>query len=132
MNEDLWGEIAVNTELKLPVAILKSQALLLDQKTNGILSAQVSSFKTTGKDAVGYSFNIVAPDLSNYVFKLLTVSHPAILLYPVRVVDQVSKADHTCRTEEEFISAVRQILSSEVVHKAILALITQSRAARSK
>jgi hypothetical protein len=132
MSDDLWGNIAVDTELKLPIAILKAQATLLEQKTSGILIAQVNPFKTTGKEAVGYGFNIVAPELSNYVFKVMTISHPTVLLYPVRVVDQTSKADHTCKTEEEFISVVRQILSSEVVHKAILALITQSKAAKSK
>ncbi|HNU06446.1 MAG TPA: hypothetical protein PKO33_01690 [Pyrinomonadaceae bacterium] len=130
MNDDLWGNIAVDTELKLPVAILKTQASLLEQKTSGILAARVDAFKPTGKEAVGYAFSIVAPELSNYVFKVLTISHPTVLLYPVRVVDQTSKADTSCKTEDEFISVVRQILSSEVVHKAILALLTQSKAAK--
>jgi hypothetical protein len=132
MSEDLWGNIAVDTELKLPIAVLKAQASLLEEKTGGILKAEISTFKPTGKEAVGYSFNIIAPDLSNYVFKVMTISHPTILLYPVRVIDQTSKSDQTCKTEEEFISNVKQILSSEVVHKAILAMITQSRVARSQ
>lgn len=130
MSEDLWGSIAVETELKLPVVVLKHQAALLGQKTNGVLEAHVIPFKTTGKDKVGYAFNIVAPHLSNYVYKVMSVSHPAILLYPVRVLDQTSDSEHTCSTEEEFIATVRAILSSAIVHKAVLALITQSRAAR--
>lgn len=131
MSEDLWGNIAVDTELKLPVAVLKAQAELLERKTDGILRVELNPFKPTGKELVGYAFNIIAPELSNYVFKVMTISHPTVLLYPVRVVDQTSKADNSCITEEEFISNVRRILSSEVVHKAILALITQSRASRS-
>lgn len=131
MSEDLWGEIAVDTELKLPVAVLKAQATLLGDKTNGILEAKVTSLKMTGKDTVGYSFNIVAPALSNYVYKVLTISHPAILLYPVRVVNQTTNSDSVCKDETEFIAVVRETLSSAIVHKAVLALITQSRAANS-
>ncbi len=132
MSDDLWGTIAIDTELKMPLAVLKSQATLLAQKTNGVLEAQVGSFKVTGKDTVAYSFNIVAPHLSNYTYKVLTISHPGILLYPVRVVDLTSKMEHICKTEDEFIMVIRAILSSDVVHKAVLALITQSKAARSE
>jgi hypothetical protein len=129
MTDDLWGEIAIDTQLELPIAILKRQAELLEKKTGGVLDAQVHSMKMTGKDSVGYSFNIVAPALSDYVHKVLTISHPGILLYPVRLVSHVTDADLSCKDEEEFVNALREILSSGVVHKAVLALITQSRAA---
>ncbi len=129
MEDDLWGEIAIDGKLELPIAILKRQAELLETKTGGVLQAHVHPMKMTGKDSVGYSFDIVAPALSNYVHKVLTISHPGILLYPVRLVSHVTDKDASCKDEEDFVKALKEVLSSDVVHKAVLALITQSRAA---
>jgi hypothetical protein len=132
MSEDLWGDILVEKEIKLSVTILKEQATILGEKTNKILEAKVDSFSVPKKDSVGYSLNIIAPALSNYKYKVLSLNHPAIFVYPVTINYQASNGAWTlgsCKDESAFTVKLKEILSSEIVHKAIMALISQSRAA---
>ncbi len=129
---NLWGEIPVESEIKLPVTILKEQASILGEKTNKILEATVTQINTQSKDTVAYSFNIIAPALSNYKFKVLTLTHPAIFVYPVNITFQQNAGNwvqRSCTDESQFIEMLGQILSSEIVHKAVGALIAQSKAA---
>jgi hypothetical protein len=131
MSEDLWGDISVEKEIKLPVTILKEQATLLGEKTNKILEAIVNSVNLSSRDSVGYSLNIIAPALSNYKYKVLNITHPAILIYPVTIVYQRENGNSigaSCRDEIEFNEKLKEILSSEIVHKVIVALISQSKA----
>jgi hypothetical protein len=130
--KDLWGELPVESEIKLPVTILKEQASILGEKTNKILEARVDPITIAG-EAVAYSFDIIAPALSNYRFKVLYITHPAIFVYPLHIEFQENVAGHWvqagCEDEGQFIEMLGQILSSELVHKAVGALIAQSKAA---
>ena len=132
MNEDLWGDISIEKEIKLPVTILKEQATILGEKTNKILEAKVNSLSTNTKESVAFTLNIIAPALSNYNYKVLTVVHPTILVYPLTVSYQAkngSQMTNACKDEAEFTAILKEILSSEIVHKVIVALISQSKAA---
>lgn len=132
MSEDLWGDIPVEKEIMLPVTILKEQATILGEKTNKILEARVDTFSIPNqKGSVGYSLNIIAPALSNYKYKVLSINHDAIFVYPVVVSYEASTGNWlkaNCNDEPVFIAKLKEILSSERVHKAITALISQSRA----
>jgi hypothetical protein len=131
MSEDLWGEISVEKEIKLPVTTLKEQATLLGEKTNKILEGSVTPIKYPDKDIVGFSLSIIAPALGNYRYKVLSISHKSIFVYPLTVSyrgeDGVATS-YTCEDEGGFNDALKEILSSERVHKAIGALISQSKA----
>jgi len=134
MSEDLWGDISVEKEIKLPVTILKEQATILGEKTNKILEAKVTSVGVGNKETVGYSLNIIAPALSNYKYNVLTITHPAIFVYPVNVVykrENGGAVQAACKDEAAFNEKLKEILSSEIVHKAIVALISQSKATAS-
>lgn len=130
---NLWGEIPVESEIKLPVTILKEQASILSEKTNRILEATVTQLLVSDKDTVAYNFNIIAPALTNYKFKVLSIQYPAVFVYPLIVVYQHSVIENwmqeICEDESHFIEKLGQILSSEIVHRAIAALIAQSKAA---
>ena len=132
MSEDLWGEISVEKEIKLPVTILKEQATILGEKTNKILEAKVSALKLSTNEEVGYKLSIVAPALGNYVYQVLTIYHPAIFVYPVTVLYRDDDGDESyeaiCEDESDLIEKLREILSSDIVHKVIVALISQSKA----
>ena len=49
MSEDLWGDIPINKEIKLPVTTLKEQATILGGETNKILEGKVETVGV-GKD----------------------------------------------------------------------------------
>lgn len=130
MSEDLWGEIPTEKEIKLPVTILKEQATLLGEKTNKILEAKVDSIRLATQDQVGHSLKIIAPALSNYNYEVLSIYHPPIFVYPVTIIYQVNKQRYqaNCNDENSFGEKLKEILSSDTVHKAIVALISQSKA----
>ena len=130
--EDLWGEIPVEIEIKLPVTILKEQASILGERTNKILEAKVNSLATSDNVTVGYSFNIIAPAVNNYKFTVFHITHPAVFIYPISFRFQAAVGNWAavdCSDETQFTDKLREVLSSEVVHKAIAALIAQSKAA---
>ena len=55
-NEDLWTEIDLSSGENFPVDLLKSQAALLKDKTNGILSAIVET--TTDEEVIYHTLYI--------------------------------------------------------------------------
>ena len=131
MSEDLWGEISVDKEIKLPVTILKEQATILGEKTNKILEGEVIPMKYPDKDRVGFALYIVAPALSNYRYSVFNLSHKSIFVYPLTVAykgeEGITKS-YTCNDEASLNNTLKEILSSERVHKVIGALISQSKA----
>ncbi|HEX8197714.1 MAG TPA: hypothetical protein VF571_16095 [Pyrinomonadaceae bacterium] len=131
MSEDLWGDISVDRGIKLPVTILKEQATILGEKTNKILEAKVYPLGMSDKERVGYYLNIIAPALSNYKFEVLSIDHPALFVYPLNLHYKTHEGAWTssvCKDETEFISKLKEVLSSEIVHKVIASLIAQSKA----
>lgn len=50
------------------------------------------------------------------------------MIYPLTMVDEANGINYTCQDEAEFLASVATILSSGAVHKAISALLAQSKA----
>ena len=71
---------------------------------------------------MGYKLNIVAPALSNYIYNVLLITHPAIFVYPITVYPLAERI-YECEAEESFIKILGEILSSEEIHKAIMGLL---------
>lgn len=131
MSEDLWGDISVEKEIKLPVTILKEQASILGEKTNKILEGRVRSLNINSKESVGYLLEIVAPALGSYRYRILTVIHSAILIYPLYITyERVDEGtfEVSCGDEEDFIKNLHEILSSDFTRRVIISLISQSKA----
>src|ERR1017187_4945968 len=85
-NEDLWpSDLGLGTVVT-PVSILRTQAKLLGERTQGTLEGEVRT-STQGSD-VYHDLNVVVPALGNYKYRLLKVHH-AVTLYPV-FVDEVT------------------------------------------
>jgi hypothetical protein len=139
--EDLWPEIDGAVE-STPVGILRQQASLLGPKTQNVVGAEVSTASVGVY--IQHRFLLVAPALDNYRYHLLTVSHAAADLYPVTfdaLDDEVEREVRTeaggealqagkitAGSEEEFLSILRKILSSERTQRVINALLSQSQA----
>ena len=84
-NEDLWpSDLGLGTVVT-PVSILRTQAKLLGERTQGLLDGEVKT-SVQGGD-VYHDLNVVVPALGNYRYRLLRVHHP-MTLYPVFVDEE--------------------------------------------
>jgi hypothetical protein len=123
--DDLWGDLPEVESLRTPLVILKEQAEVLKEKTEGLLVGEIIQ-KQTGINFI-YDLSIVAPTLNNYVYKLLTVVH-GIGFYPARIIDQQSQGvQKKCSNEEEYKQGLREILSSNNNRAVISKLLTHVR-----
>ena len=126
-HSDLWpDDIAEVGNLVTPLAILKEQGALLAKKTNNLLKVSVENW-TDEYDhwAYGYAFFLIAPILSNYQYKLLTIRHNASL-YPLVIEDcpgdigSLEAAD-----QDEFLEALKSIFSLAETKSVIKAILAQ-------
>src|SRR5262245_42701361 len=79
---DLWSD-DIKVDILSPLAILRTQVGFLEQKTQGILRAQVA---TTSTDVwLQHQLDLIAPALSHYRVTLLTAQHGRPDFYPVMV-----------------------------------------------
>ena len=145
MSKDLWSKIDFDTETETPVGLLKSQANMLTEKTNGLLKGEL--LINTEHSIIYNTFYIVAPKLDSYRCALIkVVSGPA--LYPAYVYDQsgvdygegilvklsgsdrydIPRASFVVSDYAQFESAVQRILSSKETADIIRSLISQSKA----
>jgi hypothetical protein len=72
---DLWPNDFGTVGVKPPVTVLREQANLLANKTNGILEAEVRT--STESDHFSHRFSIVSPALGGYRYLLFTLGHDA-------------------------------------------------------
>ncbi len=142
---DLWPEGIETNRVKSPVTILREQGSLLGQKTKNLVQAEVMEASGQHNEFV-YSFFIVAPALSHYRYKLLTIRHD-VGLYPVkidveeRIVQEISpqfqyeqvnpdgeliKTYLEANSEEEFLELLREIFKSEKAIAVVTSLLSQS------
>lgn len=128
MDRDLWGfKNEKDLERKitdLPDTILKEQIAKLGEKTNYVLYGKPIFLKIKFADfdyKMATIFNIVAPALDNYTKILLIMYSNPEEEYPVAITvgQELAKEedyfipDYTCNNLDEFVVAMKQILSSE-------------------
>lgn len=131
---DLWPEdIWENDPVQIPADMLEEQAELLGSKTKNYVTAKVSESSQSHFEEpdFNYDFFIVAPTLSNYHYRLFTISHD-IDLYPLEMDldEDISKelfpdqdsVDISIQTEEEFSETLRKIFDSRKM-KRIMAIL---------
>ena len=95
--KSLWPKIEVDKR-ELPFSILKKQSDLLSDLTNGCLCGEIVSankkdfssslreYQTTSTfDYRVYSFYILANELSDYRYLLLTLEHNVLEIYPAKI-----------------------------------------------
>ena len=142
MHLDLWKfneqTLKKSTE-QLPNSILKEQADMLSVKTGGVIYGKITNIKFTPQDkAIPYNlatlFDIVVPNLDNYHYTLLNLysrpecDFPIAITVDSNLIDdaEVFSPDFVCRDREEFIEALRKILSSDEVSKNIEILYSKA------
>ncbi len=120
---DLWpSDIGVAT-LVTPVSILREQAALLGEKTGNLVQAEVKT--SSNGQIVTHSFNLVAPAMGNYRYRLLSATHN-VEVYPLTLNFDPTNSGMTVKTEQEFIEKLSNFLSSEKAVNIVKSLIAQS------
>ncbi len=130
---DLWPEDIGQVKIKSPVVILKEQAALLGKKTHNLLEAAAGQGDTPGDD-FSYNFNITAPALGLYTYRLFAIDH-GIGLYPLNIAidDEICRQiapdakDNRLRiqSEDEFLEILRRIFASTKTRVLISGLLAQ-------
>ena len=135
---NLWPTIQV--DILSPTAIMRKQASLLTQNTQGILEGEVENRSDSdSNEFVRAAFVIVAPALERYRCELFTIFHVATEPYPVTVfaeglfieLNRVGKSsliqpvapDH----ETDFEDQVEVVASSQDEFVEVLRLILRAR-----
>lgn len=143
---DLWPKGIERNRVRSPVIILREQGSLLGEKTKNLVQGEVMESAGIGENLFAYSFFIVAPALSHYRYKLLSIRHD-VSLYPVtvdveeRIFQEVSsqfkdaifspdgeiiKTYLLARSEKEFLTLLREIFKSEKTMQVVTGLLSQS------
>lgn len=130
---NLWPEDIAVTDAVAPVSILKEQASLLGKRTKNLVEGSVTpSFRDLNlllrNNKFSYDFDVVAPALNGYRYRLFNVSH-GVEFYPLTIDSAaLNTSDFKVDNEEEFLKALEVIFSLEKTKGIIGSLIAQSRA----
>ncbi|MGH7171820.1 MAG: hypothetical protein ACRELG_16205 [Gemmataceae bacterium] len=137
---DLWPEDVQPLTVLTPLAILRFQAGQLRQRTNGLLEAEVQSSERVDS-RMQHSFDLIAPALNRYRYRLFTVDHEQQMVYPVRVdfpeqesVEDPPRGGRSLKlpasdwatTQDEFLKEIARILQSPRVRSVIHSLLARS------
>jgi hypothetical protein len=127
---NLWPEDIAVTDVIAPVSIMKEQASLLGQRTKNLVEGSVNrgiDIDSFGENRFSYDFDLVAPALNMYRYRLFSISHD-IAFYPLTLNSAALNSNKfTVSNEEEFLKALETIFSSEKTKAIISSLIAQSR-----
>ena len=149
--KSLWGDLPVEESIRTPHVILKEQASILTEATNGLLVGKVvrENFKATllilPKHAISFEtfkdlqkkqekqkqytgtsrLEILVPSINNYSISILDVDYPP-KMYPLRIMSSITDEYQykECQTESEFNEKLAKILSSPDVKRIIAGLLT--------
>ena len=129
--EDFWpsGFPTVQEE-SLPVALLREQAALLSEKTGDLVQSVVRNSVIEG--TVYHSLYLRAPALGDYMFKVLSISHPVSSggedPFPLEVVISAGPgAPQQVANMKEFKTWLRDALSTDKVIATVSTLIEHSK-----
>jgi hypothetical protein len=121
--KNLWGELPNAETIRTPYTILKEQASMLSEITNGLLIGEVVVNNQIDKLFI-ITLRIKAPSLNNYTYSVVEVRQP-IQIYPVAVINLLDSRGGNYSSEEEFENALGEILSSQEVKRGISGLLAQ-------
>ncbi len=136
MVESLWS-IPPADNVRAPLTIMKEQATVLTEQTRGSLVGSVETDAYGAGDLV-INLSIQVPSLNNNKYRLMTYTQP-ITMYPGTLASGVPKASGShqyappqsieVENEEEFLAALKRLLSSDEVKHLLSSLLVQSNAA---
>lgn len=144
---DLWPDDIAVTDVVTPLAIMGYQAGQLRARTQGLLEGEVQTALDDGW--THHYFDLIAPALDRYRYRLFTARHRNEMVYPVIVesvcleeknqgsallqalknpelLGEKNGGPQEAATQREFIELVGRILRSNHAKSVIQSLIAQS------
>lgn len=121
--ESLWGNLASEPMPTPPITILKEQASALGEQTKHVLQGEVHLSRIG--QFIGVRLDVVAPALDDYRMTVMEVRH-GVETYPATVSSQFAGRDVEAGDVATFRSAVKDVLSSTEVTRALRSLYAQS------
>jgi hypothetical protein len=124
---NLWGDLPPADAILAPLSILRHQAGLLSDMTQGMLIGEV---KTTTGEQISHVLIVRVPAMGNYSIKLVYASHGPTL-YPVEMFNPQDSILFRCDDESSFKAKLGDILTSSSSKKLIQGLLTAAKASAS-
>jgi hypothetical protein len=124
LNIDLWPKAKFETDIVTPVSILRRQAALLGEKTQQLVSAEVST--STNGSQMTHSFRLAVPALDNYKYELFSVTHSVDDVYSL-VGYFPDLPPRRIRDEASFVQWLKEVLSSESTIRKIDSLMAHAK-----
>lgn len=122
--QNLWGSLKDVEIVRTPKTILKEQAQILSEETQGILVGHVSESEYGGGN-FSVTLEIQVPAINNYTYEVLNVRHN-IDVYPAEVNATRPFLQQRAEDEGEFIRLVEEILSSNEMRQVVSRLLSQA------
>ena len=125
--KNLWGDLPIEDNVRTPYIILKEQASILTEATNGLLIGEVTK-RRVNVNKTECDLIIKVPSINNYTISIVDIIYPATI-YPLKVKGDFTKNTAVeCNTEEELENILHEILSSKEVRRIISGLLSEVRA----
>lgn len=123
--QNLWGDLPLEDSVRTPSVVLREQASLLTEATNGLLIGNVTRRSTPDSSNLISTLEIIVPSLNNYSISIAEIKYPITTMYPLTVISHVKDYSEECQTEEEIERVLGGILSSQSVKTIISGLLSQ-------
>ena len=121
MSENLWGELGDISIEKTPSMILKEQANMLSNLTDGAIEGVVER----GQYVATTSLYIQAPSISNYKVKIVEIEYMGDSPYPLRISDRHRATATEISDEVKFIASLEEILKSDATQSAMAFMLAE-------
>lgn len=119
---NLWGNLGVLDVQKTPTTILKNQAIMLRDLTDGAVEGIVERGQYTST----ITLYIQIPSISDLKVRIVDVKYVEDSPYPVRITGHSMLIPVDAQTEEEFVCALKTILSGDAVKKSVAFLMAEA------
>lgn len=123
--DNLWPEFSLDEVIRSPKTVLNEQAEFLANGTKNLLTANVNSYNNDFNE-IAHDFIIIAPNLNGYRYKLFTLTHDSIMVYPCEIYEHNYGGTLEIDNESQLLAALKVIFSNETTKKVIKSLISQS------
>ncbi len=130
MIRNLWPDDVIKAEVLTPLTIMKHQAGLLREKTNGLLCAEVRTENESGE--VKHTFEIIVAALDNYRYQLFQISHASDLVYPATVIadsllDPFANVEYPqAASQDELFDLISVVLNAKDAKSVLHSLIARA------
>ena len=122
MTKSLWGDFTEVEEIRTPHLLLKEQAGHLDEATGGSVTAEVT--RSSDEKYQMSHMTITAHGLDDYTPVLVTIRY-TVKHYPCWIKDPMHDVWVESRDEEEYLSYLARVLSSDYVKQVITGMIAE-------